>query len=64
MLWAATLLNVSIRAMEEACDTMRAGEHPERIVSFPHLNRVAGPDDHYAEEERYATAADGACFKA
>ncbi len=60
MLWAATLLNVSIRAMEEACDAMRAGEHPERIVSWPHLNRVAGLDDYYAEEERYRTATDSA----
>ena len=53
MLWAATLLNVSVRAMEEACEAMR-GRHPERIVSWPHLNRVAGLDD-YAEEERYRT---------
>ena len=57
MLWAATLLNVSIRAMEEACDAMRAGGHPERIISWPHLNRVVGLDDYYAEEERYGTAA-------
>ena len=34
---------------------MRAGRHPERIVSWPHLNRVAGLDDYYAEEERYRT---------
>lgn len=53
MLWAATLLNVSVRAMEEACEAMRAGRHPDRIVSWPHLNRVAGLDDYYAEEERY-----------
>ena len=55
MLWAATLLNVSVRAMEEACDAMRDGRHPDRIVSWPHLNRVAGLDDYYAEEERYRT---------
>lgn len=60
MLWAATLLNVSVRAMEEACDAMRAGGHPERIVSWPHLNRVAGLEDYYAEEKRYRTAVDGA----
>ena len=59
MLWAATLLNVSVRAMEEACDAMRSGAHPERIVSWPHLNRVAGLDDYYGEEERYRTAGDG-----
>lgn len=44
---------MSVRAMEEACEAMRAGRHPERIVSWPHLNRVAGLDDFYAEEERY-----------
>lgn len=33
MLWAAALLNVSVRAMEEACEAMRAGRHPDRIVS-------------------------------
>ena len=60
MLWAATLLNVSVRAMEEACDAMRAGGHPEHIVSWPHLNQVAGLDDYYAEEERYRIAVDGA----
>ena len=60
MLWAATLLNVSVRAMEEACDTMRAGGHPDRIVSWPHLNRVAGLDDYYAEEERYRADGSGA----
>ena len=64
MLWAATLLNVSIHAMEEACDAMRAGAHPERIVSWPHLNRVAGLDDYYAEEERYRTATEGVRSKA
>jgi len=41
--------------MEEACATMRAGRHPDRIVSWPHLNRVAGLDDYCAEEERYRT---------
>ena len=59
MLWAATLLNVSVRAMEEACEAMRAGRHPDRIVSWPHLNRVAGLDDYYAEEERYRTPGAG-----
>ena len=59
MLWAATLLNVSVRAMEEACEAMRAGRHPDRIVSWPHLNQVAGPDDYYAEEERYRTPGRG-----
>ena len=49
----ADILNVSVRAMEEACEAMRAGRHPDRIVSWPHLNRVAGLDDYYAEEERY-----------
>ena len=58
MLWAATLLNVSIRAMEEACDAMRCGGHPDRIVSWPHLDRVAGLDDYYAEEERYRNDSD------
>ena len=63
MLWAATLLNVSIRAMEEACDVMRAGGHPDRIVSWPHLNRVAGLDHYYAEEERYRADGDDALLE-
>ena len=49
---AATLLDVSARAMEEACEAMCASRRPERIVSWPHRNRVAGLDDHCAEEER------------
>ena len=55
MLWAVTLLNVSVRAMEEACATMRAGSLPERIVAWDHLNAVAGLDDYYREEQRYRT---------
>ena len=41
--------------MEEACEATPFGRHPDRIVSRPHLNRVAGLDDCYAEEERYRT---------
>ena len=55
MRWAATQLDVSVRAMEEACGAMRAGRRPDRIVAWPHLNRVAGLDDYYGEEERYRT---------
>ena len=54
VVWAVTLLNVSVRAMEDALATMRQGGHPDRIVSFPHLNEVVGLDDFYAEETRYA----------
>ena len=56
---AATRLNVSARAMEEACEAMCAGRRPERIVSWPHLNRVAGLDDYGAEEERYRARGGG-----
>ena len=53
MLWAATLLNVSVRAMEDALAVMREGGLPDRIVSWEHLYAVAGLDDYYAEEGRY-----------
>ena len=53
MLWAATLLNVSVRAMEDALAVMREGGLPDRIVSWEHLYAVAGLDDYYAEEWRY-----------
>ncbi len=53
MLWAATMLNVSVQAMEEAASTMNQGGLPQRIVPWDHLNRLAGLDDYYAEEERY-----------
>ena len=47
LLWAVTLLNVSVRAMEDAAETMRGGDHPDRIVSFDHLNAISGLDDYY-----------------
>lgn len=53
MLWAATLLNVSIHAMEDACAAFRAGQLPDRIVSWQHLNEVAGLEEYYDAEDRY-----------
>ena len=46
-------VSVLSRAEIASC---RTGGHPERIVTWPHLDRVAGLDDCYAEEERYRTA--------
>lgn len=54
LLWAVTLLNVSVRAMEDALAAMRAGGHPDRIVGWGHLNEVAGLDDYFRAEQRYA----------
>jgi 2-methylisocitrate lyase-like PEP mutase family enzyme len=53
--WALSLLNVSVRAMEEALAAFKAGGRPERIVPFEHLNEVAGMTA-YLEAERRSAA--------
>jgi len=52
--WAVSLLNVSVRAMEEALGAFRAGGRPERIVPFAHLNDVAGMTAYLEAERRHA----------
>lgn len=45
--------DILIPGRTDAATTMRAGRHPDRIVSWPHLDRIAGLDDYCAGEECY-----------
>lgn len=53
--WAVSLLNVSVRAMEDALAAFRSGGRPERIVSFARLNEAVGMAE-YLEAERKLAA--------
>lgn len=52
--WAVSLLNVSVRAMEDALAAFRAGGRPDRIVSFARLNEVVGMTEYLEAERRRA----------
>ncbi len=49
-----TLLSAATRAMEEALAALKAGTPPGNLTSFAHLRGVAGFDDYFAAEKRYA----------
>ncbi len=53
-----TLLSSAARAMREALAELKAGRHPERLLSFAELKTVVGFDDYYAQEAHYATPDD------
>ncbi len=48
-----TGLMAAISAMQDAFSAMREGELPEPPMSFDALQKVAGFDDYYTEEEKY-----------
>lgn len=52
-----TLLNASIRAMQEALHVMRAGQHPQGLIDFAELREIVGFDDYNEQEKRYALRA-------
>ncbi len=49
-----TLLNVSILAMREALQSIRAGDAPERVLDFSELTEAVGFPEYYDGEQRYA----------
>ena len=49
-----TLLSAAMQAMRDALEAFKAGEHPERLLGFEELRRVAGFPEYYAAEEAYA----------
>jgi 2-methylisocitrate lyase-like PEP mutase family enzyme len=50
-----TLINASIRAMQEALAAISRGETPADLLSFRDVRRVVGFDEYDAEASRYAT---------
>ncbi|GAB4363166.1 MAG: isocitrate lyase/PEP mutase family protein [Kiloniellaceae bacterium] len=48
-----TLLSAAMKAMQDALQAFRRGEHPEGLLDWETLRRVIGFDAYYAEEERY-----------
>jgi 2-methylisocitrate lyase-like PEP mutase family enzyme len=55
-----TLLSASIAAMLEALSALKAGRPAQKLLAFEELKRIAGFDDYYAEELRYAEPHDEA----
>ena len=49
-----TLLSAATRAMEEALDALKAGRALDNLSTFSHLREVAGFDDYFAMEKKYA----------
>lgn len=50
-----TLIMAAIEAMEQALETLQTGVHPDRLVSFSHLQDVVGFPEYYQAEEKYKT---------
>jgi 2-methylisocitrate lyase-like PEP mutase family enzyme len=49
-----TLLSVAMKAMNEALERMKSGNHPDdAILDFAELRNLVGFDDYYQAEERY-----------
>ncbi len=49
-----TLLLAATRAMEETLEALKAGQSPDNLATFKHLREVAGFDDYFAAEKKYA----------
>ncbi len=49
-----TLLSAATRAMEEALAALKDGRDPANLASFSHLREVAGFDDYFEAEKKYA----------
>ena len=49
-----TLLLAATRAMEETLEALKAGQSPDNLATFQHLREVAGFDDYFAAEKKYA----------
>lgn len=49
-----TLLSAATRAMEEALAALKDGRDPANLASFAHLREVAGFDDYFQAEKKYA----------
>jgi 2-methylisocitrate lyase-like PEP mutase family enzyme len=49
-----TLLLAATRAMEDALDALKAGQSPGNLATFSHLREVAGFDEYFAAEKKYA----------
>lgn len=54
-----TLLSAVTRAMQEALQVMKAGQHPDAaLLDFPSLRKAVGFDAYYEEEANYADRRD------
>ena len=49
-----TLLSAATQAMEEALAALKDGRDPANLASFSHLREVAGFDDYFEAEKKYA----------
>ena len=49
-----TLLSAATRAMEAALAALKDGRDPENLASFAHLREVAGFEDYFKAEKKYA----------
>jgi 2-methylisocitrate lyase-like PEP mutase family enzyme len=49
-----TLLSAAARAMQEALASLKAGQHPERLLEFATLREIVGFPAYYEAERRYA----------
>lgn len=49
-----TLLSAAARAMQEALASLKAGQHPERLLEFATLRKIVGFPAYYEAERRYA----------
>ncbi|GAB4394426.1 MAG: isocitrate lyase/PEP mutase family protein [Kiloniellaceae bacterium] len=48
-----TLLAVAVKAMQDALNSFKAGEHPQGLLDWDSLREVVGFNAYYEEEERY-----------
>jgi len=48
-----TLLSAAMKAMQDALQAFKAGEHPQDLLDWERLREVVGFSDYYAEDTRY-----------
>eukprot|EP00741_Cyanophora_paradoxa_P007803 tig00001214_g7549.t1 len=64
-IYPLTLMSASVKAMQETLAALKKGDTPlDKLLPFSELRDVVGFPEYYAEEEKYATAADRAVARA
>ncbi len=55
VIYPITLMLASLRAMENALSSIKAGRHPEELVAFSYLREIVGFPEYYEAEAKYTS---------
>ncbi len=55
VIYPITLMLASLRAMENALSSIKAGRHPEELAAFSYLREIVGFPEYYEAEAKYTS---------